>query len=232
MIKRIFGWLGVVLGITGIVLSVGGTAATWWVNSVVTTQVLQVFDAVEQALIFGDDVATRLAVFIDDAQAQLDTIDENAPVATALSTQLADEIATIRQLATTADQLLTTFEPILSQFTPTNQLAVTLSGAVESLAATDELAQQLRSGRADVISLINTELDMLNVRSSELQTAIDETRQDVAMFKRRVSRWINLAALGVTSIFVWFGAAQYTLIRSSWRLAHPTVQPEDAPARK
>ncbi len=232
MIKRVFGWLGVFLGTIGIVLSVGGTAATWWVNGVVTTQVQQVFAAIEQALVVSDDVATQFAAFIDDTQARLDTVDEQVPVAIALAAELADEIATIRQLATTADQVLTTFEPILSQFTRTDQLAMTLSDAIDALDATDGLVQELQSGRIEVIEAIDTQLETLTVRVTALQNAVAEAQNNVAIFKPRVLRWINLGALLVTSIFVWFGAAQYTLIRTSWRLAHTTAQLEGASARK
>ncbi|MEL7233431.1 MAG: hypothetical protein AAFV33_13785 [Chloroflexota bacterium] len=221
MIKRLLGGSGVILGAIGIVLSASGIVATWWASGVVTTQVQQVFDAVEQALVLSEEAATRFAVFIDDTQARLDIIDEEAPVATTLAAELADEIAAIRQLAMTADQVLTTFEPILSQFTRTDQLAMTLREALDALNATEGAVQELQAGRTEAIETLDAELETLTVRVTALQSAVAEAQDDVAVLNRRVLRWIVLVAVAVTVIFVWFGAAQYTLIRSSWRLAHP-----------
>jgi hypothetical protein len=237
MIRRILGWLGVVLGGIGILLSVVGIVATLWVSSIVITQVVpQVFAAVEQALVFGDEVATQLTVLVNTTEARLATItrlstmNEDAPLPTALAIELADEIATIQQLAATADQVLTTIEPILSLFAPTNELAMTLREAIDTLNSTEALVQQLQAGRTEMIAAIDGQLENLTVRGTALQNALAQAQDTVIVLQQRVLRGIYLGVFAVTIIFVWFGAAQYTLIRSSWRLAHATLQPKGASA--
>ncbi len=224
MFKRILGWLGVVLGSVGVVLGLAAIVATWWVNGVLTTQVLRLFTPIEQALVFGDEANMQFAVFIANTQTQLTALEEATPAADAVLAELADEIAEVRRLATTANILLASFEPILAQFTRADQLATALSDALATLVSIDARVQQVQQTRTEAMGTINTELDALEARSSELQTAIDETSNDVAKLKRRVPRWIDLWSVGVTLLFVWFGTAQYTLIRSSWRLASPTTQ--------
>lgn len=225
MFKRVLGWFGVGLGVVGVVLSLVLVITGWWVNSVATTQMLRLFAPVEQALEFGDQANAQFSVFIAVTQTRLNMVGDETPVADALAAELADEIAEARRLVVTAEQLLTSVEPILSQFTRTDQLLTRLRDVIATLDSTDALAQQFQEDRTQAIDILNTELDALQARSGELQTAITDTSHDVATLKQRVPRWIDLVSLAFTLIVGWFGIAQYTLIRSSWRLAQSSVVP-------
>lgn len=225
MFKRVLGWLGIFLGAVGILLSISAVAGTWWLNGVTTMQLLQIFQRAEQALAFGDRTATRFVVFVDNTQTRFNEVEADAPLTTALAAELADEIAEVRRLAAIAEDLLMSIQPITSQFTRAERLNSTLNNTIDALNATDELAQAIQGGRSEAVDALNAELDELQTRAAELQDALAQVTDDLATFKSRVLRGVDLVALGVTLIFVWFGAAQYTLIRSSWRLAQPVPPP-------
>lgn len=214
MFSRLMGGFGVVLGVLGIALAIVAIVGTWWLSGLVTTQVLRLFPPVETALAFGDQTAAQFELYIDEAQNQLNTTADAKPIATGL----ADEIARAQMWVEIATHLLTSIEPTLAQFTRAERLNATLNEAIVALDSTETLALQIQSGRSEAIETLNAELDLLGVQTTALQSAIDDTRNDVAALKQRVPRGVNLAALGVSLVFVWFGIAQYTLLRSGWRL--------------
>lgn len=214
MLKWIAGLLGIVLGTVGVILSLAVIMGAWWVNDPITIQLLRVFRPIEIALSFGERTATQFDAFVDDTQTQFNMTADAKPVATAL----ADEIARAAMLVDVARGVVAPAASTLAQFARTDQLAMALDSGVKKLDSAQILAQQIIDGRTDRIDAINAELAALRATSVELQTAIAETANDVATLKRRLPRWIDLASLIVTLIFLWFGAAQYSLLRSSWRL--------------
>ncbi|MFK7801357.1 MAG: hypothetical protein AB8G95_06985 [Anaerolineae bacterium] len=149
------------------------------------------------------------------------------PVATAL----ADEIEQVTVYVNVASGLATSAEETLSGMavsvqpgvrsnvasTAANRLATTMDGVSESLNSAESLAQDVRDGRTEKVDQLNDQLDLLEENSAEVQTAISQTSDDVAEIKLKIPRWINLGSLIVTLIFLWFGFAQYFLMRSGWR---------------
>ena len=214
MLKRIVGLFGVVLGAVGVALSLAVIMGAWWVNDPITIQLLRVFPPIEMALSFGERTATQFDAFVDDTQTQFNVTADAKPVATAL----ADEIARAAMLVDVASGVVAPTASTIAQFARTDQLASALDRGVKGLASAQILAQQIIDGRTDRIDAINAELAALRVSSVELQTAIEETANAVATIKRRLPRWIDLASLIVTLLFLWFGVAQYSLLRNSWRL--------------
>ncbi|MFZ4661463.1 MAG: hypothetical protein ACOYNY_30930 [Caldilineaceae bacterium] len=214
MIKRIAGLLGVLLGAVGVVLCLAVIMGTWWVSGPVTTQLLSVFPPIETALALGDLTITQFEAFVDDTQMQFNATADAKPVATVL----ADEIVRAGMLVNVASGLVASVESALSQFSRTERLTTALDGVAERLNSAKTLAQQIEDGRTDRIDAMNTELNALRAKSTALQTAIDAAANDVATIKRRVPRWVDLGSLIITLLFVWFGVAQYNLLRNSWRL--------------
>lgn len=223
MTKRVVGWIGVVLGILGILLCVIVIVQAWWLNDVVTTQFLKLFPPVEAIFEFGDQAATQFDTLVENTQTQFNTVADAQPVATALR----EEIIRARILVNSATRLIESVDAILSQFARTERLTSALDDVVTTLNSTEILAQQIQDGRTDVIDSINTELDTLRERSSALEMAIDDANSDLAQIKSSVPYYVDLVSFAITILLLWFGFAQYNLLYNGWRWARQTQRPID-----
>ncbi len=91
-----------------------------------------------------------------------------------------------------------------------------MEGMSETLNSAEMLAQAIRDGRTESVDELNDQIALLGKNSAEVQTTISQTSDDVAEIKRKALRWIDLGSLSVILIYLWFGAAQYLLMRSGW----------------
>jgi chromosome segregation ATPase len=197
---------------------------TWWFNDPMTEGLLQVFPPIEGALSFGNEVSTDLSEFISNVQTDLEETTDQRAVASTLQeeTQRADTYITIATAAfDTVEQVALALAeagpgaPRLSN--AANQVLETLDAAERSIEAIQSLSEQIASGRSDRLNALNDQLDTLQVNLTEINTAITETETNVADVKSKLPRWIDTGAIIVTLVFLWFGAAQFLLLRSSWR---------------
>ena len=233
-VKRIVGFVGAALGAVGIVLCLAVVVGAWWVNGPLTDGLLTVFPPIEQALVFGDAAAERFGEFVDDTQTQFNETVDAKPVATAL----ADEIEQVAIYVNVASGLATSAETTISGVANSlqpgvrsnvatqaaNRLSTTMDSVSETLTSAEMLAQNVRDGKNEKVDELNAQLDLLAANSAEVQTAISQTSEDVAEIKQKVPRWIDLGSLIVTLIFLWFGTAQYLLMRNGWHwLRHPSA---------
>lgn len=237
MIKRILSFIGLVLGAVGTVLCLAVIIGAWWVNGPITVSVLNLFSPIERALSFGDTAANRFGDFVADTQTQFTQATDAKPLATALEDeiqQIALYVDVASAVADSAEQAVSgvveSIQPSINQPTvnqPTvkgiiisrsvGKLLETLTDVTNTLDVAEALAQDIRVGRIEKIDALNEQLDTLQERAVEVQTTLAQTKDDVVSIKRKVSRWIDLGSLLVTFIFVWFGAAQYSLLRVCWR---------------
>lgn len=226
-LKRVAGFVGALLGLLGMVLCLAVIVGAWWINGPLTDGVLTVFPPIEAALAFGDETAERFGTFVGDAQTQFNETADTKPIAT----ELADEIEQAALYVDVASGLANSAEETISGVansvpsgelsdvasTAADRLATSMDRVSETLVLAETLAQDVRDGRAEKIDQLNDQLDLLEENSAEVQSVISQTGEDVAEIKMKIPRWINLGSLIVTLIFLWFGFAQYFLMRSGWR---------------
>ncbi len=217
-----------VLGTLGLLLCLAAIVGAWWLNTPLTNSLLTIFPPIEKALVFGDATAERFGTFVGNTQTQFNKTADAKPIAT----ELADEIEQVAVYVNVASELAnaaeTTINGVANSLQPgvrsnvaaraADRLSTTMDDVSETLTTAESLAQDVRDGRTEKIDQLNNQLDLLEGRSAELQTAISQTSDDVTEIKQKISRWIDLGSLSTTLLFLWFGVAQYLLMRSGWRL--------------
>ena len=232
-IKQILGFLGVIFGVLGVVLCLAVIVGAWWVNNPIKyTLLYRVFPPIELALDFGDEKVNEFATFITDIEQQFNnTTAKTEPLAAALENEIEQVAVYIEVAQSAADSvsdlaggLVATAEtdesrPVVAL--AASQLETTLGNTTQTLNQVATLTQQIGEGRTDRIEALNEQFDTLQSETAEVQAALDQTETEVATIKSKIPRWINLGSLLVTLIFVWFGVAQYYLIRVSWQQIRP-----------
>lgn len=225
IIKQIFAWLGLVLGAVGIVLCLAVIIGTWWINTPMTEGLLRVFPPIEDALAFGSEVSTDLNEFVVNVQTQLEETPEEEDVAEAIQDQT-QEANTYVNVAIGALNAVEQVAQALAEggANPTSRISTAANRILETLDALDRtfeqlqsIAEQIEGGREERIAALNEQLDALQVNLTEIDTAISQTETNVADVKSSLPRWIDIGAIVVTLIFVWFGAAQFFLMQNSWQ---------------
>lgn len=68
--------------------------------------------------------------------------------------------------------------------------------------------------KSEGIDVLNAQLETLQGQVVEVDSVLAQTQDDIVLLKSKVPRWVNLASLLVTLLFLWFGVAQYVLLRS------------------
>ena len=226
--KRILGFLGVGLGAIGLTLCLAVIIGAWWVNSPITYRLLyQVFPPIEAALAFGETTVAEFTDFIADTQTQITTVTDARPVVTALEDemqQVAVYVDVAYAVSDSVDQVATGLAGADRPGQADNvvahsaaRLSEVLHEATGTLDAAQTLAEDIGNGRNDKIDALNEQLDTLQLRSSEIETTIEQTESDVAVIKSKVPRWVNIGLMIVTLLFIWFGVAQYFLLRNCWQ---------------
>ena len=226
--KRILGFLGIGLGTIGLTLCLAVIIGAWWVNSPITYRLLyQVFPPIEAALAFGETTVAEFTDFIADTQTQITTVTDARPVVTALEDemqQVAVYVDVAYAVSDSVDQVATGLAGADRPGQAGNvvahsaaRLSEVLHEATGTLDAAQTLAEDIGNGRNDKIDALNEQLDTLQLRSAEIETAIEQTESDVAVIKSKVPRWVNIGSLIVTLLFIWFGVAQYFLLRNCWQ---------------
>ena len=228
IIKRISGFIGVVLGTIGLTLCLAVIVGAWWVNSPITYRLLyQVFPPIEVGLAFGEKTAAEFTDFIADTQTQLMSVTDAGPIVTALEDemqQVAVYVDVAYAVTDSVDRVATGLAEADRPGRADNmvahsaaRLSEVLHEATDTLDAAQMLVEDIGNGRNDKIDTLNEQLDTLQLRSAEIETAIEQTENEVAVIKSKVPRWVNIGSMIVTLIFLWFGAAQYFLFRAGWQ---------------
>jgi len=220
MVKRILGGVGVVLGTIGVIFCLIVIIGAWIINTPITSQLLNLFTPVEDALVFADDATIEFNTFLDEQQERINSLDALDFVEIA-APELVDEIQQIRLYAQLATIFLRTADESLPDIVDTDALIRILNDAIGILDTTLDLAQQIiDAGGLDdlILNTINEQFDNIRDIASELQTAVDQVDEDVAEIKAIVPVVIDLISLLFTLLFAWFGIAQYNLLINSWGL--------------
>ena len=230
MAKRILGLLGFLLGVIGVLLCLAVIVGAWWVNRPITDSLLQLFPPVEAALAFGDNMADSFSDFLGDTQDQFNTVADAKPVAT----QLEDEIEQIGIYVDIASGVVNGVEASVAGVEASAQAVDGLRGNGVARAAgqlgdrlgeldarlnsVGSLATDVREGRDGRIDDLNAQVDRLEGESAEFQSTIAQTQTEIDELKRKIPRWIDLGSLIVSLIFLWFGIAQYLLLKRGWQM--------------
>lgn len=238
MIKQILNVFGLIFGTVGTLLCLAVIVGAWWVNSPITYSLLfRVFPPIESALEFGDVTVGEFNTFVMDTQSRFTEVTDAKPIATALE----DEIQQVTLYANIAKNIADSVVQEGNEFADSVQatgnrwlvaqavgrLSNVLNEATTALDSVAVLAQQIQEGRAENIDALNQQMNRLQEQVVAVDGVIEQTQADVADMKRKVPRWINLASLLVTLLFLWFGAAQYVLLRACWRALRPKQTTRD-----
>lgn len=238
MTKRTLSILGLIVGAVGLALCLAVIIGSWWVNSPITYGLLfRVFPPIEASLSFGDSTVEEFNTIVADTQAQFTQVTDAKPLVTALE----DEIQQVTVYVNVASSVADSVEQGVNEFAGSVQtdgpswvisraagrLLGSLSNVTDALDSATLLTQQIGEGRTDKIDLLNAQLDTLQGQVVEVEDVIEQTQDDVALIKSRVPRWINLASLLVTLLFLWFGVAHYFLLRACWRALRPQKAEHD-----
>lgn len=226
-IKRIFAVIGILLGTIGFILCLAVIVGAWWVNGPITDGLLSLFPPIEAALEFGDTTAEQFGLFLGDTSARLEEAADVQPLATALE----DEIGQVAIYVDVANGLVGSAEETITDVTTSFQangnqqaaLAVErLAGQLDEVNTTlnsvEALTSDVSDGRLEVVDELANGLASLEETSREVQDAIGQTQTEVNEIKISIPRWIDIGSLIVTLIFLWFGIAQFLLLRQSWFL--------------
>lgn len=224
LIKQIFAWFGLVLGAIGIVISLVVIIGAWWFNDSLTNGLLQIFPPINETLTFGDELLTDFSGFVTDIQVSLEESTDREAVAATLQTET-EQVNTYTDMISGAANMVEQVALALVErgpgstprlFNAANRLLETLDAIDTTLTSIEELSQQMANGREDIVNALNAELDSLQTDLTAIDVAIDETQTNLAEVESKVPRWIDTGSIIVTLLFVWFGAAQYFLLQSSW----------------
>jgi methyl-accepting chemotaxis protein len=226
-IKRIFGFLGVVLGAVGLLFCLVVIICAWWINGPITDGLLQVFPPIEAVLSFGDTTVAEFSGFAADTQTQFTQFTDARPVASALEDEIQQITVYINATSTVVDSVEQIASGLMESVRPgrtgtvisnsASRLLETLNDITATLDLAESLAQQIGDGRSDKIDMLTEQLDILQSNLAAIETAINQTENDVADIKSKLPRWINTGSLIVTLIFSWFGIAQSFLLQNSWQ---------------
>lgn len=223
-IKQIPGYSGIALGAIGLLICLAVIVAAWWVNTPVTNALLfQVIPPIETALDFGETAVSEFNVHVGVARTQLAEAIDTESVATALE----DEIRQIKPFVDVATSAAASSEQLVERLADSlsglpllaaERLLGALHEVTDTLASVETLTRQVGRGLNDQVSMLETQLETLHGQATEVEAAIVQVGDEVASAKEKIPLWIDLGSLLVTLAFLWFGTAQYTLMRACWHL--------------
>jgi hypothetical protein len=227
IVKQTLALLGVLLGAVGMLFCLAVIVGAWWINDPITDGLLKVFPPIEAALSFGDTTVTEFNDFVADTQTQVTQVTEEAPIISALQDKIRQVTLYVNVASVMTDSVEQVALGLVESVRPgkgetivsrsASRLLETLDIVADTLDSALSLSQQVENGRRDKIDTLTEQLDTLQLNLTEMETAINQTENDVADIKNILPRWINIGSFIVTLIFVWFGIAQYFLFRISWQ---------------
>lgn len=252
VLRRSGAVLLLVLSVLGVALCLGGVVGVWVVHqpakeaasdtldtldSYLTlanqtveqvgermTRLRATLDGARRELVAGGDVGrgaitARVAAAIQEASATLATLRN---VLQALSTSVARVNQTLGHLA----RLPGVVPPTLPDDLPTLERSLsTIGDHVDTLgAAMSDVSLGLTS-LTDGLGAVSGELQAMDARLGQWTSRLATARSAIASAKAAVSTAIDLASVGLTLLFVLFGAGQVSLCIQAWRWLHIPAGP-------
>jgi hypothetical protein len=228
--KRIFGVLGMFFGAIGILLALAAIIGVWAVNKPITDGVHDLLDTADAALITVDDVLVRVDSGLQEARGFVSDVAEAIP-GTELAGRIDNLLGLVEAAATAADSANTVVglgnkvsnlwrddDPDAPE-TTIEKLSTTLDDLAIRLAEINQKAKDLKE--RNVVGEVATEIDneIAGVQDglNEISVSVDEAQTTVADLHVAIPRWIDIASVISTLLFIWMGVAQFALAAYGWQ---------------
>ena len=230
MAKRVVGVLGMVFGAIGILLALVAIIAVWVVNKPITDGALDLLDTADTALVVVDDVLVRADNGLQEARDFVGNVAEAIP-GTELAGRINNLLGLVEAAAAAADNANTvvgltnrvsgiwrTDDPDAPE-TTIEKLSATLNDLATRLAEIDQKAKDLqeRNVVGEVATEIDNEIAGVQAGLNEVSNSVGEAQATVADLHVAIPRWIDIASIVLTLLFIWMGVAQLALAAYGWQ---------------
>ncbi|TWT34227.1 hypothetical protein [Blastopirellula retiformator] len=115
-----------------------------------------------------------------------------------------------------AEQMLSEAEEIKTRLSEGLEVARTLSERVAEI-GDENMEQDAQQQIAKLALRVTATLSLIDGRIEQIKNALHEIEAALDYYEKEALIWINLAALGLTLLFVWLGAGQGALCYLGWR---------------
>ena len=221
ILKRIVGVLGLLLGSLGLTLCLAVIIGGWWINSPLTDSLLRVFPPVENVLALLDDGVQTADDVLVTAQTKVEQGGEQVMEIAVEINERVEPVLPIVDVASKTALAATGVAYVASIGSPEERLSGTfarLLGRTDlALNSAEQLSQRIIDGDNQATNAISNELTDLRGVVADVDSELAQVEEQVATTKQRLPWWIDLGSLLITFVFLWFGIAQYCLVRNSWQ---------------
>lgn len=230
LVKRIAGVIAVILAGIGIVLSIVAIVGVWVANKPITDTTVEILATIDGAL---EVVEVNLA----KADTALQTV-RDSMVEAAASLPIEEMNAIVSNLESLVEAAETTAETANNVVSLANAFPFVGPGSDKEATGApklDELTERLTqiSTRLEslqerilglseggvsggVIDTIDGEIAQVQTRLNDAESTANEAGATVVEIQLNIPRWIDIASVVLTLIFLWLGIAQYSLLVHGW----------------
>jgi len=222
MVKRILGVVGMVFGVLGILLAILAIAGVWVVNKPMKDGVVDLLEIADGALVRVEEVLTRADNGLQEVRNFVSDTAEAIP-----GTELAMRIDNLFELIETAAEAADNANTVVglankttgllrrdAEERPIEKVSATLDNLAATLAEIDQRAKEFqdRNVAAEIAAQIDGEIATVQDGVRDINSSVGEAQTGVDELKIAIPRWINIASVISSLMFIWIGVAQLALV--------------------
>lgn len=176
--RRILGIVLMVLTVLLLLLSIGGIAGTWWLNSTLSNGIVRILTSVDNTLEMTDGNLDQLETRLTDARERIDAFEES--VATAGQNLAENPVI----LTTLSERLDVQLEPAITRVRETVQslreTVVSIQNAIDALNAIPFVSIDEKLTVRSRLQSLTDGLDELNAGVAALRETFRQAREEAA----------------------------------------------------
>jgi hypothetical protein len=222
MVKRILGVVGMVFGVLGILLAILAIVGVWVVNKPMKDGVVDLLEIADGALVTVEEVLTRADNGLQEVRNFVSDTAEAIP-----GTELAMRIDNLFELVETAAEAADNANTVIglanktsgllrrdAEERPIEKVSATLDNLATTLAEIDQRAKEFqeRNVTAEIAAQIDGEIATVQDGVRDINSSVGEAQTGVDELKVAIPRWINIASVISSLMFIWMGVAQLALV--------------------
>ncbi|HET6444793.1 MAG TPA: hypothetical protein VFI27_09475 [candidate division Zixibacteria bacterium] len=222
MVKRILGVVGMVFGVLGILLAILAFVGVWAVNKPMKDGVVDLLEIADGALVRVEEVLARADNGLQEVRNFVSDTAEAIP-----GTELAMRIDNLFELVETAAEAADNANTVIglanktsgllrrdAEERPIEKVSATLDNLATTLAEIDQRAKEFqeRNVAAEIAAQIDGEIATVQDGVRDINSSVGEAQTGVDELKVAIPRWINIASVISSLIFIWMGVAQLALV--------------------